>query len=70
VLVEAARLEGAARAVVADLDEVAAAALLTAWRTAVAQQDAEVDAAIEGSLALVPRLLRRRVLAVLTRGRT
>ena len=63
-------LDGAARTVAAGLDDAATALLLAAWHRAVAEQDAEVDAAIEGSLSLVPRLLRRRVLAVLTRGRT
>lgn len=68
-LIEAARLDGRAAAVAASLDDQAARQLLAAWHGAVDQQDAEVDDAIEGSLSLVPRLLRKRVLHVLTRGR-
>lgn len=67
-LVEAAGLEGAARTTVEALDDDAASALLAAWRTAVAQQDAAVETAVEGSLSLVPRLLRRQVLRVLSGG--
>ncbi len=68
-LIEAARLEGAARTTVEALDDEAAAQLLRAWERAVARQDAAVDEAIEGSLSLVPRLLRGQVLRVLKRGR-
>lgn len=68
-LVAAARLDDRAAGIVRGLPRDAAAQLLTAWRAAVARQDREVDAAIEGSLSLVPGLLRRRVLKVLTRGR-
>lgn len=68
-LIAAARLDGRARAVVEALDDHAADQLLAAWQEAVARQDAEVDDAVEGSLSLVPRLLRKQVLRVLTRGR-
>ena len=68
-LIEAARLDGTARTTVADLDDAAATQLLQAWEAAVARQDRAVDEAVEGSLSLVPRLLRRQVLRVLTRGR-
>lgn len=69
-LVEAARLQGDARSTVLGLSDAAAAQLLAAWRDAIVQQDAAVDAAVEGSLSLVPRLLRKRVLHILTRGRS
>lgn len=69
-LIAAARLDGRARAVVEGLDDPAAQRLLHAWEGAVARQDAEVDEAVEGSLSLVPRLLRKRVLHILTRGRS
>ena len=69
-LIAAARLDGRARTVVQALDDAAARQLLSAWEGAIAQQDAEVDEAVEGSLSLVPRLLRKQVLRVLTRGRT
>lgn len=69
-LVEAASLDRRARALVEGLPDEAVDQLATAWRGAVRQQDDEVDAAIEGSLSLLPRVVRRRVLRVLTRGRT
>lgn len=69
-LIAAARLDGRARSVVQDLDDDAARQLLTAWQGAIARQDAEVDDAVEGSLSLVPRLLRKQVLRVLNRGRS
>lgn len=68
-LVEAARLDQRARGIVDDLPDEAVQQLLEAWRGAVRRQDAEVDAAIEGSLSLLPRLVRRRVMKILTRGR-
>lgn len=69
-LVAAARLDDRARGIVAELPDEGVAQLLAAWRAAVARQDTEVDAAIEGSLSLLPRLVRRRVMKILTRGRT
>lgn len=68
-LVEAARLDPRARTIVEELPDGAAQELLTAWRAAVQRQDDEVDAAIEGSLSLLPSILRKRVLKILTRGR-
>lgn len=67
-LVDVAALVGAPRATVEGLGDEAADQLLAAWEAAVAQQDAAVEAAVEGSLSLVPRLLRRQVLRVLTGG--
>ncbi len=67
-LVEAAGLEGAARLTVQELNDEAATQLLRAWRIAVEHQDAAVEQAVEGSLSLVPRLLRRQVLRVLGGG--
>lgn len=68
-LVEAARLDERAGRILGDLPDEGAEQLLDAWRAAVRRQDAEVDAAIEGSLSLLPRLVRRRVMKILTRGR-
>lgn len=69
-LAEAARLDERARGILADLPDEAVDQLATAWWAAVQHQDDEVDAAIEGSLSLLPRLVRRRVTKILTRGRT
>ena len=68
-LVEAAHLDRRARGIVEELPDEAVEQLLQAWHAAVRRQDAEVDAAIEGSLSLLPRLVRRRVMKILTRGR-
>lgn len=68
-LVEAAHLDPRARTILDELPDAAAEELLTAWRAAVQHQDDEVDAAIEGSLSLLPGILRKRVLKILTRGR-
>ena len=69
-LAEAARLDQRARTILADLSDDAAGQLLSAWRAALRRQDREVDAAIEGAVSLLPRILRRRVLKILTRGRS
>lgn len=69
-LIAAARLDERARDILEHLPDEAVEQLLAAWHTAVTRQDAEVDAAIEGSLSLLPRLVRRRVMKILTRGRT
>lgn len=68
-LVEAARLDPRAGTILDELPDAAAEELLTAWRAAVQRQEHEVDAAIEGSLSLLPSILRKRVLKILTRGR-
>lgn len=67
---EAARLDQRARTILRDLPDEATEQLHTAWRAAVQQQDREVDAAIEGAVSLLPRILRKRVLRILTRGRS
>lgn len=69
-LVEAARLDDHSRGIVDNLPDAAVDQLATAWQAAVRRQDDEVDAAIEGSLSLLPRLVRRRVMKILTRSRT
>lgn len=69
-LVEAARLDHHARDIVGGMSDAAVTQLADAWDAAVRRQDQEVDAAIEGSLSLLPKLLRRRVMKILTRGRT
>lgn len=68
-LAEAARLDQRARTILEDLPDDAAVQLLAAWHAAVQRQDREVDAAIEGAISLLPRILRKRVLKILTRGR-
>lgn len=68
-LAAGARLDERARTILEGLPEDATEQLHTAWRAAVRQQDREVDAAIEGAVSLLPRILRRRVLKILTRGR-
>lgn len=69
-LAEAARLDSRARTILDGLPDTAADELLTAWRAAVQRQEGEVDAAIDGSLSLLPSILRKRVLKILTRGRS
>lgn len=69
-LVEAAGLDEQARGILQELPDEAVDQLVAAWRDAVRRQDAEVDAAIDGSLSLLPRLVRRRVTKILTRGRS
>ncbi len=68
-LAEAARLDQRARTILERLPDDAAGQLLAVWHAAVQRQDREVDDAIEGSLSLLPRILRKRVLKILTRGR-
>lgn len=68
-LAEAARLDGRARTILEQAPDAAAAQLHDTWCAAVQRQDREVDDAIEGSLSLLPRILRKRVLKILTRGR-
>lgn len=68
-LAEAARLDERARAILEHAPDAAVDQLRDAWCTAVQRQDREVDDAIEGSLSLLPRILRKRVLKILTRGR-
>lgn len=69
-LAGAARLDERARVILDQLPDEAVHQLAEAWRDAVRSQDAEVDAAIDGSLSLLPRLVRRRVTKILTRGRS
>lgn len=69
-LVEAARLDDRARGILDEVPDEGVDQLLAAWQGAVQRQDAEVDQAIEGSLSLLPGLVRRRVMKILTRGRT
>lgn len=64
-----ARLDERAAAVVAGLPPTGLAALEAAWDGAVARQERELDEAIEGSLSLLPRLVRGRVVKLLRRGR-
>lgn len=68
-LADAARLDQRAREILDGVPDTAVAQLHEAWQEAVRRQDGEVDAAIEGSLSLLPRILRKRVLKILTRGR-
>lgn len=68
-LAEDARLDGRARTILEHAPDAAIVQLHDAWCAAVQRQDREVDDAIEGSLSLLPRILRKRVLKILTRGR-
>lgn len=68
-LAEAAHLDHRARTILHDLPDEATEQLHAAWCAAVLRQDREVDAAIEGAVSLLPRILRKRVLKILTRGR-
>jgi hypothetical protein len=64
-LVEEARLDERAAAAVAEIPDEVVTALVAAWDTAVARQDADLRTAIDGGLSLLPRPLRSRVRAAL-----
>lgn len=65
-LVEEAGLDDRAAAAVAEIPDAAVAALVAAWDAAVARQDADLRAAVDDGLSLLPRPLRSRVVKALT----
>ena len=69
-LISEARLDARAAATVRALPEEARESLQTAWEGALRAQERELDRAIEGSLSLLPRLVRGQVLRLLRRGRS
>jgi len=57
-----------AMAILDELSDEAVTELAAAWQVAVERQDREIEDAIDGSLSLLPRLVRTRVMKILTGG--
>lgn len=69
-LIVEARLDARAAATVRDLPDEGRRSLQAAWEAALEAQERELDRAIEGSLSLLPRIVRGQVMRLLRRSRT